>query len=151
MRRPEEVFVVVHRARPGKHEFLVLRRSPERQGYWHVVAGALDNGEDAAAAAARELREETGLEAAVLDLDRRYVYALDDEPPEVRSRFAADVTEIAVTAFAAEAPSSWEPVLDEEHVEHRWCNASEAIALLRYPEPQDAVREAARRLEEAPR
>ncbi len=143
--------VVVHRRSPGEPEFLVLRRSPERQGYWHLVAGALDDGEDAAGAAARELREETGLEAAVVDLDRRYLYALDDEPTEVRSRFAANVTEIAVAAFTAEAPSSWEPVLDEEHVEYRWCSASGAIVLLRYPEPQDAVREAARRLGEARR
>jgi 8-oxo-dGTP pyrophosphatase MutT (NUDIX family) len=148
LRRPEEVFVVVYRRGPAEPEFLVLKRSPERQGYWHVVAGALDHGEDAPAAAARELREETGLEAPVVDLDRRYLYALDDEPPEVRARFAAGVTEVAVTAFAAEAPPSWEPALDEEHVDHRWCTGSEAILLLQYPEPQDAVREAARRLHE---
>lgn len=128
-------------------EFLVLKRAPERQGYWHVVAGALDDGEDAAAAAARELHEETGLRAPIIDLERRYVYALDDEPPEVRARFADAVTEVAVTAFAAEAPSTWEPELDEEHVEYRWCGASEAIALLEYPEPRDAVRETVRRLE----
>ena len=148
MRRPEEVLVVVHRRGPTEPEFLALKRSPERQGYWHVVAGALDHGEDAATAAVRELREETGLEGAVIDLDRRYLYALDDEPPKVRARFAAEVTEVVVTAFAAEAPPNWEPVLDEEHVEHRWCSVSEAIILLRYPEPQDAVREAARRLHE---
>ena len=148
MRRPEEVFVVVHRQGRTESDFLILERSPERQGYWHVVAGALDHDEDAATAAARELREETGLETPVVDLDRRYLYALDDEPPEVRARFAADVTEVAVTAFAAEAPPNWEPALDEEHVDHRWCTASEAIALLRYPEPQDGVRETARRLHE---
>lgn len=148
MRRPEEVFVVVHRGGPAEPEFLVLKRSPERQGYWHVVAGALDHGEDAATAAARELREETGLEAPVVDLDRRYLYALDDEPLEVRARFAAEVTEVAVTAFAAEAPPNWEPALDEEHVDHCWCAASPAILLLKYPEPQDAVRETARRLHE---
>ena len=128
-------------------EFLVLKRSPERHGYWHLVAGALDDDEDAGAAAARELHEETRLRAPIVDLERRYVYSLDDEPPEVRARFAVDVTEIVVTAFAAEAPSAWEPALDEEHVEYRWCGVSEAIALLEYPEPQDAVRETVRRIE----
>jgi 8-oxo-dGTP pyrophosphatase MutT (NUDIX family) len=146
VRRPEEVFVVVHRPGEAGREFLVLERSPERQGYWHLVAGALEPEEHAAAAAARELREETGLEAQVADLDRRYVYSLDDEPDEVRARFAPDVTEIVVTAYSAEAPPHWEPSLDEEHVDYRWCSASEAVAQLHYPEPQDAVRQAARQL-----
>jgi dihydroneopterin triphosphate diphosphatase len=138
MRRPEEVLVVVHR-RAAVREFLVLERSPRRQGYWHVVAGALAEGEGAGAAARRELREETGLEATVVELGRAYRYSLADEPPEVRARFAPEVTEIAVTAFAAEAPPKWEPELDEEHVGYRWCAREEALELLRYPEPRDAL------------
>jgi lipoyl(octanoyl) transferase len=147
VRRPEEVFVVIFRHGSVETEFLVLKRAPERQGYWHLVAGALDDDEDAETAAARELHEETGLRAPIIDLERRYVYPLNEEPPEVRARFAAAVTEIVVTAFAAEAPSTWEPALDEEHVEYRWCSASDAIALLAYPEPRDAVQETARLLE----
>jgi 8-oxo-dGTP pyrophosphatase MutT (NUDIX family) len=147
MRRPEEVLVVVYRRHRHGPEFLVLERSAERHGYWHVVAGALEPDEEATAAAARELREETGLDAPVEDLGLRFLYSLDDEPPDVRARFAADVTEIVVRGFAAEARPSWEPLLDEEHVGYRWCAADEAVALLRYPEPQDAVRATARRLE----
>jgi 8-oxo-dGTP pyrophosphatase MutT (NUDIX family) len=139
VRRPEEVFVVVHRPGPAGPAFLVLERSPERQGYWHLVAGALEPGESASAAAARELHEETGLDADVTDLGRSYVYSLEDEPPDVRARFAPEVTKIAVTAYAAEAPSGWEPALDDEHVGYRWCSVDEAVALLFYPEPRDAV------------
>jgi 8-oxo-dGTP pyrophosphatase MutT (NUDIX family) len=145
VRRPEEILVVVHRPGPER-EYLVLERSPERQGYWHVVAGALDEGEEAPAAARRELREEAGLEASVVELGRTYRYSLDDEPPEVRARFAPDVTEIAVTAFAAEAPPGWEPTLDEEHVGYRWCTREEALELLRYPEPRDALERVAETL-----
>ena len=42
--------------------------------------------------------------APVADLDRRYVYSLDEEPAEVRARFAPDVTEIVAehdTAYEA--------------------------------------------------
>jgi hypothetical protein len=59
------------------------------------------------------------------------------------------VAEIAITGFAAEAPPRWEPTIDEEHVAYRWCTAGEAVRLLRYPEPQDAVRRVAERLAEA--
>jgi dATP pyrophosphohydrolase len=150
MRRPEEILIVVHRPASTGSEFLVLERSPERQGYWHLVAGALDEGEDEASAAARELREETGLAVPVWDLGLRYLYALEEEPPEVRARFSPGVTAIAVSAFVAEAPPGWEPVLDEEHVDYRWCTADEACKLLRYPEPRDALEKVARRLAETP-
>ena len=139
MRLPEEVFVVVHRPGSSGREFLVLERSPERQGYWHLVSGALEPGEEPADAARRELAEEVGLIAPVDDLGKIYVYSLAEEPPEVRARFAPDVMEIIVTSFVAEAPSEWEPTLDEEHVSYRWCAAEDAISLLRYPEPRDAL------------
>ncbi|MBA2641397.1 MAG: NUDIX domain-containing protein [Actinobacteria bacterium] len=146
MRRPEEIFVVVYRVNESGVEFLVLQRSPERQGYWHLVAGALELAEEAAPAARRELQEETGLDAQVTDLELRYIYPLDDEPPDVRARFADDVSEVVVTAYLAEAPASWEPSLNEEHVDHRWLSADEAVDLIRYPEPKDAVLHAARLL-----
>lgn len=149
MRRPEEALVVVHRLGPDGREFLVLERAPDRQGYWHVVAGALEWGEGAAAAAARELREETGLGAIPEGLGGEYAYRLDEEPPEVRARFAPEITVIAIHPFAAEAPAGWEPVLDEEHVGYRWCSLDEALELLEYEEPRVAVREVARRLEGA--
>ena len=142
-RRPEEVAVVVHRPGAGGREYLVLLRSPERHGYWHLVAGALEPGEDAHAAARRELREETGLEAPVAALGLDLRYALAGDPPEVRARFAPGTEWIAVHAFAAAAPAGWDPELDDEHVEHRWLDADGAVALLAYPEPREAVRAAA--------
>lgn len=144
-RRPEEVAVAVHRPGPGGRRFLVLLRAPERHGYWHLVAGALEPGESAAAAAARELREETGLDAPVADLGLDLSYALAEEPADLRARFAPGTERVRVHAFAAAAPAGWEPALDEEHVEHRWLPADEAAALLAYPEPREAVRAAARR------
>ena len=45
-------------------QLLVMRRSPERLGYWSVVAGGLEPDETSWHAAVRELREETGLEVS---------------------------------------------------------------------------------------
>jgi lipoyl(octanoyl) transferase len=131
MRRPHEVIVVVRRGA----EFLVLQRAPERGGYWHLVAGGVEEGEPAAEAAARELLEEVGLEAPVVDLGRRFTYGHEPwEPVEVR------FDEVVVEAFLADAPAGWEPVLDEEHDDVRWCSAEEAEALLFWPEPRELVR-----------
>ncbi len=57
------VYVVRPDAGGASHEFLQLRRAADdfMGGTWQTVRGKIDPGETAAAAALRELREETGL------------------------------------------------------------------------------------------
>jgi dihydroneopterin triphosphate diphosphatase len=133
-RLPVEVFVAVRRG----DEFLVLHRTPERDAYWHGVAGGVEPGETPLEAAARELREETGLDALPLDLERRFAYATADEP-RYRELFP-DVDEIVVHTFLVDVPSGWEPALDEEHDDYRWCSREDAIELLYWPEPKEVLR-----------
>src|SRR5262245_55609701 len=58
-----QIEVHLFRRRARRAEFLLLRRSPERAlaGVWQPVTGGIERGEPAYAAAAREVREETGL------------------------------------------------------------------------------------------
>jgi 8-oxo-dGTP pyrophosphatase MutT (NUDIX family) len=133
--RTREVFVFVRRG----EEFLVLRRSERQGGYWHGVAGGIEAGETSAHAAARELREETGLEATPVDLGRSWVYELEDWEP----RFEPGHEPVRVDCYLADAPAGWEPELDWEHDEHRWCSPAEAAALFFWPEPGALVRELA--------
>ena len=142
-RRPEEVAVVVRRPGANGVEYLVLLRSPEKLGYWHLVAGGVEWGETPAAAAARELAEETALRAEPAPLDGPLTYDLAGDPEAVRERFPVGTERIVVWAYVADAPAGWEPALDEEHVEHRWLTADDAVGLLHYPEPREAVRRAA--------
>ncbi|MBX5474674.1 MAG: NUDIX domain-containing protein [Thermoleophilia bacterium] len=135
MRRPEEVFVVVRRG----SEFLVLHRSPRQGAYWHGVAGALEPGEDWHEAAARELREETGLVAEPVEIAGAYAYSVDEEP-RYRGLLPSGTREIVVRTFLVDAPPGWEPQLDWEHDDYRWCTREEAIALLHWPEPRAVMR-----------
>ena len=89
----------------------------------------------------RELFEEIGLDATtgLADLGRPFAYSLAEESPAVRSRFDAAQTNVPVDVFVAEVEAAWEPVLNEEHDDYRWCTREEAAALLYWPEPREIV------------
>jgi 8-oxo-dGTP pyrophosphatase MutT (NUDIX family) len=135
VRLPFEVFVFVRRG----EEYLVLRRSEKQGGYWHSVAGALEQGETYAEAAARELLEETGLSAEPRDLGRSFDYDIEGW----ESHYAPGAERVHVESFLVEAPDRWEPTLDWEHDAYRWCPASEAAALFYWPEPRRVLQELA--------
>ena len=65
-------------------EFLVAHRSPESGGYWHTIAGGVEDGETFAEAALRELREETGLEADASSRSTALPFATTGADPGLR-------------------------------------------------------------------
>jgi dATP pyrophosphohydrolase len=117
--RTQEVFVVVRRG----EEFLVVHRVPDGGSYWHGIAGGVEEGESFADAAARELREETGFVA---------------EPRPLGAPFRYE--EIWVETFLVDVPAGWEPGLNDEHDEYRWCSRDDAVELLYWPEPKELLR-----------
>ena len=100
---------------------------------------ASKTGESPAAAARRELAEETELADPL---------RFDQIPLELGYRHTRGGLRVRGHPFAAEAPAGWEPTLNEEHVDHRWLSEEDANALLEFPEPRQAVSAVARGLEE---
>ena len=122
-RRPESVLVVVHtRAR----ECLVLNRvSPE--GFRQSVTGTLGWDETPAEAAAREIREETGLDPAALrDSGRSQRFPI---LPAWRDRYAPDVRENLEHVWYLEIPDRVAVTVNPaEHRAYEWLPLEEAIA-----------------------
>ncbi len=121
-KRPESVLVVIHT--PQRDCLLLDRVSPP--GFWQSVTGSLEWGESAAAAAAREVREETGLDPAGLrnvGVRRTFPILL-----EWRSKFAPGVSENVEHLWYLEIPDAVEIELNVlEHRRYCWMPVAEAI------------------------
>lgn len=121
--RPESVLVVVHTT--ALECLLIERVSPA--GFWQSVTGTLAWDETPAAAAAREVREETGLDPKGLrDAGVARAFKI---LPAWRARFAPDVTENLEHLFYLELPERRPVTLDPaEHRDSIWLPVGEAIA-----------------------
>jgi lipoyl(octanoyl) transferase len=121
---------------PGQ-KVLLLRRSPDRGGFWQQVTGRIEPGEEAAAAARRELREETGADLPVTPLGYVHGFALS---PTLAGRVGPGLRTGQETAFAASLPEGFEPRLSDEHCEWGWFSRQDAEALLPWAGLRRAVR-----------
>jgi lipoyl(octanoyl) transferase len=144
LRVARDVLVYIYRRRGAAIELLMLRRTPERGGFWHWVSGAPEPGESDLEGAIREVREEIGLDVAeaIFVLGYRYQYRLN---PRRAARwlelYGPGVSHIPVETFGAEAPPGWEPELDRsEHDAYVWSTFAEAERRLFWPgEPETLV------------
>ena len=137
----ETVSVAVVR---GDSEVLLLRRIPQRGGFWQTLTGRREPGESPLAAAAREVYEETGLAPALSDLaDLRYVHGFPLDPariPGLASELRAPLF-ARETAFALRVPAATEVRLDPtEHHAHQWVSPAAALRLLPFAGLRRSVR-----------
>ena len=123
---PVSVLVVVHTA---AGEVLLLERAA-RPGYWQSVTGSLDRpDEPPAAAALREVREETGIAVPGRALRRLNLAYTFEIYPQWRHRFAPGTTHNTEHAFSLQLPERAPVALaPDEHVASQWlpwCEAAE--------------------------
>lgn len=135
---PLSVLVVVHTA---ALEVLLLERA-QRPGYWQSVTGSLDWPEEPpAAAAAREVLEETGIDTARGRLEDWRMANTFEIYLHWRHRFAPGVTHNTERVFGLALPAR-APVrlAREEHVAFAWLPWREAAQRCFSWSNRDAIR-----------
>ncbi|MEM1262358.1 MAG: dihydroneopterin triphosphate diphosphatase [Pseudomonadota bacterium] len=136
-RRPESVLVLVYTT---AGDVLALRRCRPFD-FWQSVTGSLDPGETPADTAARELFEETGIDAGdrLFATGTQRVFVID---PRWRHRYPPGVTENTEWEFRLALPAPCPIVLDaSEHSDYEWLPANEAIERFWSWTNKDALRE----------
>lgn len=88
---------------PGRRVLLIERARAPYAGRLALPGGFVDIDEDLAAAAARELREETGVQVAVEQLRQLGAYGRPDRDPRGRTVSVVYVAEVATELPAAAA------------------------------------------------
>jgi len=122
-KRPESVLIIVYTT---IGEVLMLRRI-DPPDFWQSVTGSLRWGETAAAAARRELREETGIDLEPVDCRASHRFPIH---PAWRRRYAPDVTTNLEHVFRVECAVRPAVTLKpHEHRAYRWLRSAEAVGM----------------------
>jgi 8-oxo-dGTP pyrophosphatase MutT (NUDIX family) len=129
---PGVVDVFVIRPLTTGWRVLVLQRGLDTRcpGAWETVHGRIEPGERPEAAAVREAREETGLEATRL-------YSITVHPFYLHAQQTVQLA-IVFAAFVAEPGTV---VTGPEHQAHEWLSVSDAIARFVWPRERLSMRE----------
>jgi 8-oxo-dGTP diphosphatase len=115
----------------GGQVLLIRRGKPPRQGQWSIPGGRMEMGETVAAAALRELAEETGVQAELLGL----IEVLDH---------ISEHGHAVLIDFAARWTAG-EPVAGDDAMEAAFFGVEEACALVGWSETERIIRAAVAR------
>jgi dihydroneopterin triphosphate diphosphatase len=109
---------------------VLLMERADAPGYWQSVTGSQEPGETLTETATRELREETGIDAAeyggVTDWNIKNVY---DIFPRWRHRYDPGTTQNTEHVFGLRVPQPIDIALDRrEHLQYAWLSWQDAAA-----------------------
>ncbi len=125
---PVVIQSVVARENNGDYEFLLLKRSEKKGGFWNSVNGTLEINESVFECRERELYEEAGIKETISWTDEL-----------IRFNFTYDDYTFSTVAYGVVVPANTEVVLNEEHTEYKWLSADGAIELLKFKEDKEAI------------
>ncbi len=138
---PISVLVIIH---TSDRQVLLLERA-DHPGYWQSVTGSRNQGETLPQTAAREVAEETGLDAGRYELTDWHIQSEYKLYEEWRWRYAPEVTHNTEHVFGLLVP---EPVpvslAAREHLQFAWFPWEKAAEKVFSPTNAEAIRKLGR-------
>jgi dATP pyrophosphohydrolase len=141
MRRDIQVECIVFRWNGSEYEFLLLKRIPEKGGFWQPVSGGVEDDEPLLVTAFRELKEEADLSTSdflavipdvhYFEFDQHY---LTGEPIPIVKEYVFGV-EVSLDAIVSIAKNP-----EPEHEEFKWVPFEQALELLKWENNKDGLR-----------
>jgi len=137
-RTPIQVLVYPFKQSEEKIEFLLLKRTENRGGFWQGVTGQSERSEKIIDVAKRELLEETSfIPKFIFQTEYSHTFAVRED---MKDQFPPDITELTEYVFLARIDQEDDPTIDSaEHVEWKWCSFEEALELLKWEENKKAL------------
>ena len=139
-----QIGCIVFRQKNNKIEFLLLKRIPEKGGFWQSITGEVED-ENLKDAVLREAKEEAGIEnSEILQLIEN-VNSFDYE----NQKKGCAVKEYV---FGLEVSTNQEIFLDKnvykEHDEFKWVSQNEALDLLKWESSKVSIKKLVKILEQ---
>jgi len=122
--------VVVFRKKNGGIEYLLLRNV---KGHWDFPKGKIEDGESSRIAALRELKEEAGITAKILD---GFAATFDF----MYTRTGGQKVHKTVDFFVGEA-ASYDITVSREHTDSIWLPFEQAVERLGFEEQKNLLKE----------
>ncbi len=134
VRLPIQVQGILFRRINGDIQYLLLKRTPEKEGFWQPVTGGLEEGESKVEALKREVWEETGIKNVVGIIENVDYFEYSD------AHFIKGYDFIKEYVFGVEVHPNEKIAIDgKEHSLFRWCSFQEALELLKWDENKKAL------------
>jgi len=125
----------------GDEVLLIRRGQPPRLNQWSLPGGRLEWGETLQAAALRELKEETGVDAELLGL-LDVVDGVFPARPSADGKGSGEITRHYVMIDYAARWTAGEPVAGDDAADARFVSLDEALALVEWDETRRVIQEA---------
>ena len=138
MKTNNQVEVIVFKKTKTGFVFLLLKRNPQKGGFWQPITGNVEIDETFEQAAMRELQEETGIPDIKRFVDTGYSFEFfDDNRQQKEKVFGVEVrTETTIT-------------LSAEHTDFVWVTYEDALSrYLKYPGNKEGLKSLLKKIKE---